>query len=542
MPVMASPSVDVAAEEIDYAALQSPVTLDRHNSTETFVPPSLQPSSSAYELPEHDTRPSLASPSSLPSHHEEDKGDEFPAPYHKTHGTALDKVGLALAIDPKHHLSNAEQKEQEALATSLSIHPTPVHPTNGHTSVQQHKPDESEKSEHGALDLTTISTEILATDPRVGLTAELAAQRLVEYGFNEIQEHRPSRLLKFLSYFTGSIAYLIEAAAILSGALQDWTDFGIITALLFVNAFIGFMEESKAESAVEALKSTLALRCRVMRDGKMSEMEARHIVPGDIISLRTGDVISADAVVLPRVKKNSIYNGLPSDPNVPHERFADGHTADDDDDQPVELSADQAALTGESLPTMKHPRDLLYSSSIVKTGQALALVIKTGEKTFVGRAGYNTAIPCTSTHLCSSNALISAPITAASVRVVCSQPYRHHNRRWPLPEGHTEDWKLPSGHYNRDGGHHPHRRHCWTAPQVHFTATELSGHLYRFYPCRPAYCAIGDDGGWSEAAGGQAGYRQEADRGGRDGWNRYSVLGQGQPYRIELSHSHLPHS
>ena len=212
-------------------------------------------------------------------------------------------------------------------------------------------------------------------------------------------QHKPSRLLKFLSYFTGSIAYLIEAAAILSGALEDWTDFGIITALLFVNAFIGFMEESRAESAVDALKSTLALRCRVMRDGKMAEMEARHIVPGDIISLRTGDVISADAVVLPRIKKNAIYKGLPADPNVPHEAFPDGHVADEDeDDQPVEMSADQAALTGESLPTQKHARDLLYSSSIVKTGQVLALVIKTGEKTFVGRAATLIAITTDAGH------------------------------------------------------------------------------------------------------------------------------------------------
>ena len=391
----------MAAEGIDYTAIQSPISLDRATSRDTFVPPSLQPSSSAYELPEHDTRPSLASPSALLSHHEEDKGEEFPPPSHKTNGTTLDKVGLALSADPKHYVTANEQKQAEAVATSLSTNPTPVHPTNDHApnGTAQPKSDEGEKSEHGALDLTTIPTDILATDPRHGLTAEQALARIAEYGLNEIQEHKPSRLLKFLSYFMGSIAYLIEAAAILSGALQDWTDFGIITALLFVNAFIGFMEESRAESAVDALKSTLALRCRVMRDGKLTEMEAKNIVPGDIISLRTGDVISADAVVLPRVKKDAIYKGLPSDPNVPHETFAAGHVVDEDqDNQPVELSADQAALTGESLPTMKHPRDLLYSSSIVKTGQALALVIKTGEKTFVGRAANLIAITTDAGH------------------------------------------------------------------------------------------------------------------------------------------------
>ena len=362
-------------------------------SNQAFIPHSLQPSSSAYTLPEHDTRPSLASPSSSNHNHEEDKGAEFPPPAgYKTDGTTVaDKLGLALTADPKHASAVNEQKEQ-ALATSLSTHPTP-------TTTQQPKADEHEKSEHGSLDLTTVPADILQTDPRIGLTSEQVAKRIEEYGYNEIQEHKPSRLLKFLSYFTGSIAYLIEAAAILSGALQDWTDFGIITALLLVNAFIGFMEESRAESAVDALKSTLALHCRVMRDGKMIEMEARNIVPGDVISLRTGDVISADAVVLPRVKKNAQYRGLPTDANTPYQEFATGSTAEDDhDDQPVELSADQAALTGESLPTMKHPRDLLYSSSIVKTGQALALVIKTGEKTFVGRAANLIAITTDAGH------------------------------------------------------------------------------------------------------------------------------------------------
>ena len=346
---------------------------------------SLEHTSSASTLPDLN----IASPSSTlanTTHHhhhhhhhltvDEDKEDQHHTALPEQHSALEKAVANAVYADPK-HLPLPEHKGEEISADA------------GKKDVEDHP--------KGEADLSKVKAEVLTTDPRLGLSSEQATARLTEYGFNEIQEHKPSRLLKFLGYFTGSIAYLIEAAAILSGALQDWTDFGIITALLFVNAFIGFMEESKAESAVDALKSTLALRCRVMRDGHMVEMEARCIVPGDIISLRTGDVISADAVVLPRVHKNAVYKGIGF---AEHEEFPAGATLseDDHDDQPVELSADQSALTGESLPTMKHPRDLLYSSSIVKSGQCMALVIKTGENTFVGRAANLIAITTDAGH------------------------------------------------------------------------------------------------------------------------------------------------
>ena len=278
---------------------------------------------------------------------------------------------------------------------------------SGHTSAaHSRKTSQTEipvdEGHKVGADLSKIDAKVLTTDPRTGLSEAQHAERLAEYGLNEIVEHKPNPLLKFLGYFTGPIAYLIEAACILSAALEDWLDFAIIGALLLINAFIGFMEEARAESAVDALKSTLALRCRVMRDGKMVEMEAKFIVPGDVISLRTGDVISADAVLLPRVKKNQKWTGL---------HVAGGHIenmnpdetklAEDDediDDAPVELSVDQSGLTGESLPTNKFPNDLLYSSSIVKTGTGLALVVKTGDKTFVGRAANLIAITTDAGH------------------------------------------------------------------------------------------------------------------------------------------------
>ena len=351
------PTVDTRPADRDaHPPLSSPSAAEHEGRS--FLPPSLLHTSSASTLP-YSSLPSPSSPLPPPYPHDEDKEDAHSTALPSKDPTLADKLAHAIAIDPKHPPASEHKEEPEK------------------KDVEDHH--------SGAADVSKVAPDVLTTDPRQGLTTDMAAARLAEYGFNEIQEHKPSAILKFLGYFMGSIAYLIEAAAILSGALQDWTDFGIITALLFVNAFIGFIEEARAESAVDALKSTLALRCRVMRDGHMVEMEARMVVPGDVISLRTGDVISADAIVLPRIKKNAIYKGMGVEQ---YQVLPDGSgSADDDhDDQPVELSADQSALTGESLPTMKHPRDLLYSSSIVKSGQAMALVIKTGEHTFVGRA------------------------------------------------------------------------------------------------------------------------------------------------------------
>ena len=110
----------------------------------------------------------------------------------------------------------------------------------------------------------------------------------------EIQEKRVHPIIKFLLYFTGPIAYLIEIAAIVSGILQSWVDFGILVGLLILNAVIGFHEELKAEDALSALKNTLALKCKCIRDGKLDEVDSCSLVPGDIISLRLGDVVPAD--------------------------------------------------------------------------------------------------------------------------------------------------------------------------------------------------------------------------------------------------------
>ena len=184
-----------------------------------------------------------------------------------------------------------------------------------------------------------------------GLSSEVAEKRLVQYGYNELVEEQVNPFLKFLSYFWGPIPWMIEVAIILSAVVHHWEDFWIIVVLLFVNAGVGFWEEYQAGNAIAALKSKLALRARVLRSGKWIQVPARELVPGDVIQLRIGDIVPADAML------------------------AEG--------DPIEV--DQSALTGESLPVTRSYEQTVYSGSVVKQGEISALVYATGEKTYFGK-------------------------------------------------------------------------------------------------------------------------------------------------------------
>jgi H+-transporting ATPase len=163
-----------------------------------------------------------------------------------------------------------------------------------------------------------------------GLTQAEAEKRLRQYGANEIEEKKTNELLKFLSYFWGPIPWMIEAAVILSAVAQHWPDFGIILVLLLANAVVGFWEEHQAGNAIAALKATLAIKARVKRDGKWVMPAARELVPGDVIRVRMGDIVPADA------------------------RLLDG--------DPIEV--DQSALTGESLPATRKSGSFPVRSSV----------------------------------------------------------------------------------------------------------------------------------------------------------------------------------
>ncbi len=194
-----------------------------------------------------------------------------------------------------------------------------------------------------------LRLKLAATDD--GLTEIEAERRLKLCGPNEIQEQKTSELMKFLSYFWGPIPWMIEAAIILSAVARHWPDFGIILLLLLANAVVGFWEEHQAGNAIAALKAKLATNARVRRGGKWLSRPARELVPGDVIRLRMGDIVPGDARVL--------------------------------DGDPIEV--DQSALTGESLPVSCNPGDPVYSGSIVRQGEAGAIVYATGSGTYFGK-------------------------------------------------------------------------------------------------------------------------------------------------------------
>ncbi|KAL8475615.1 hypothetical protein ACS0TY_028324 [Phlomoides rotata] len=215
-----------------------------------------------------------------------------------------------------------------------------------------------------AVDLENIPIEEVFENLRCakeGLSSDDAARRLEIFGHNKLEEKKESKFLKFLGFMWNPLSWVMEAAAIMAIALAngggkppDWQDFVGIITLLVINSTISFIEENNAGNAAAALMARLAPKAKVLRDGHWNEEDAAILVPGDIISIKLGDIVPADA------------------------RLLDGDP----------LKIDQSALTGESLPVTKSPGDGVYSGSTVKQGEIDALVIATGVHTFFGKAAH----------------------------------------------------------------------------------------------------------------------------------------------------------
>lgn len=215
-----------------------------------------------------------------------------------------------------------------------------------------------------AVDLENVPLEEVFQTLRCsrnGLTSEAAQERLVIFGYNKLEEKKESKILKFLGFMWNPLSWVMEAAAIMAIALAngggkppDWQDFVGIITLLLINSTISFIEENNAGNAAASLMARLAPKAKVLRDGKWIEEDSSILVPGDIISIKLGDIIPADARL------------LEGDP----------------------LKIDQSALTGESLPVTKGPSDSVYSGSTCKQGEIEAVVIATGVHTFFGKAAH----------------------------------------------------------------------------------------------------------------------------------------------------------
>ncbi|WP_430460939.1 plasma-membrane proton-efflux P-type ATPase [Thalassolituus sp. LLYu03] len=222
-----------------------------------------------------------------------------------------------------------------------------------------------------------------------GLTSADVRSRLEQHGFNEISEQTTHPLRKLFGYFWGPIPWMIEAAAVLSAVARDWPDFFIILSMLIINAGVAFWQENKADNAIALLKQKLATRARVLRDGKWQDIAARELVPGDLIHIKAGDVVPADATLL----------------------------------SGSELSVDQSALTGESLPVDKALNTLAYSGSIVRSGEVNARVEATGMYTYFGKTAALVEKAGNLSHfqqavLNIGNALIIATLTLVAVVLI----------------------------------------------------------------------------------------------------------------------------
>jgi H+-transporting ATPase len=183
-----------------------------------------------------------------------------------------------------------------------------------------------------------------------GLSDTEVKNRLDEFGYNEIVGEMTNPLIEFLLRYWGPMPWLLELAMVLSFGLSHYVEGAIIFLLLTMNAIIGQIHSGSSQKVIELLKKKLAIQAKVFRNKKWSKEVAKGIVSGDIISVKLGDIVPADA------------------------RIITG-----------ELSVDQSALTGESLPTETHLSDIIYSGSIIRRGEATCIVINTGANTYFGK-------------------------------------------------------------------------------------------------------------------------------------------------------------
>ena len=201
------------------------------------------------------------------------------------------------------------------------------------------------------------------TSPK-GLSQAEAAERLKKFGLNRLTPQRKRGPLKrFLSQFHNVLIYVLMAAALVTILLDHWVDAGVIIGVVFVNALIGFIQEGKAEKALDAIRNMLSSNALVMRDGKRVTVPAEDLVPGDIVFLQSGDKVPADLRLF-SVRDLRIEEAALTGESVPVEKNID--------------AVDEAAVVGDRL-------GMAYSGTLVTYGQGSGIVVATGDATEIGR-------------------------------------------------------------------------------------------------------------------------------------------------------------
>lgn len=201
------------------------------------------------------------------------------------------------------------------------------------------------------MENNNISEELLKTDPSVGLSKEEATKRLKDFGPNALSAEKGKRWRKVLKSLLSPISLMFIAAAFLSYLGGRLFDAYFILILMFINFFVSFWQERKADNAIAQLNKLIRFQVKVKRAGKWEQLDSEELVPGDIIHCYLGDVIPADLKIV----------------------------------KSTNLSVNEAAVTGESLPVDKKEGDLLYSGAFIATGEADALVSATGVNTYFGK-------------------------------------------------------------------------------------------------------------------------------------------------------------
>lgn len=197
-----------------------------------------------------------------------------------------------------------------------------------------------------------------------GLNSEEAEARLDRYGANRLPEPpKRTALLRFISHFHNVLIYVLIASAVVTAALQHWVDTGVILAVVIVNAVIGYLQEGRAEQAMDAIRGMLAPTSAVLRDSRRIGVDATGLVPGDIVLIEAGDRVPADL------------------------RLIEGRG----------LKAEEAILTGESVPADKGTApvaedaalgdrtSMLFSGTLIAAGAGRGVVVATGPGTQIGR-------------------------------------------------------------------------------------------------------------------------------------------------------------